>query len=328
MDRKPNAGIWVVWLFATPFALFGVAALTFAVTQLMRGVGGMPFWFPLIMGTLFGGIGFGLMALIVTQGKRGARRKQLQAEHPNEPWLWREDWAQGRIRSKTRTSMVRDWLFTIFWNLATLPTTCLAVPRILSQRSLIGLIVLVFPAVGLYLLVRSIRRTLAYLKYGTSYFQMTKVPGSLGGELQGAIEAPFPHSPDHGVQLRLLSIHRVTEGYGKSRNRNEWILSSNEMKLDGGSLYPGSTGTTIPVSIPIPPDGHTTEEISPAEEYAWVLEATADMPGINYREIFEIPVFRTADSPAPADTRRCGTYHDRLDREKKLSGVSSRARHR
>ena len=302
MDRKPNAGIWVVWLFATPFALFGVAALIFAVTQLMRGVGGMPFWFPLIFGTLFGGIGFGLMALIVTQGRRVAQRQQLQAEHPNQPWLWREDWAQARIRSKTRTSMVRDWLFTIFWNLATLPTTCLAVPRILSQRSLIGLIVLVFPAVGLYLLVRSIRRTLAYLKYGTSYFQMTKVPGSLGGELQGAIEAPFPHSPDHGVQLRLLSIHRVTEGYGKSRNRNEWILSTSEVKLDGGSLYPGATGTTIPVSIPIPPDGHATEEISPAEEYAWVLEATADMPGINYREIFEIPVFRTADSPAPADT--------------------------
>jgi hypothetical protein len=54
--------------------------------------------------------------------------------------------------------------------------------------------------------------------------------------------------------------------------------------------------------MPIPPDAHATEEISPAEEYAWLLEATADMPGINYREIFEIPVFRTADSPAPAET--------------------------
>jgi hypothetical protein len=301
MDRKPNGGIWVVWLFATPFALFGVAAVIFAFTQLIRGAGAMSFWFPLIIGTLFGSIGFGLIAMMVTQGKRGALRQQLQAEHPNEPWLWREDWAQGRIRSKTRTSMVREWVFTIFWNLAILPTIWLAVPRALSQRSFAALIVLVFPAAGLYLLLRSLRRTVAYLKYGTSYFQMPKVPGSLGGELQGTIEAPFPHSPDHGVQLRLLSIHRVTEGYGKTRSRDEWILWSNEVKLGPGMLCAGPTGTTIPVSIPIPPDAHPTEEMSPAEEYAWLLEATADMPGINYREIFEIPVFRTADSPAPAE---------------------------
>lgn len=301
MDRKPNAGVWVVWLFASPFALFGVATLIFAVTQLIRGDGGMSFWFPLIIGTLFGGIGFGLMAALVTQGKRGARRQQLQAEHPNEPWLWREDWAQGRIRSKTRTSMVREWLFTIFWNLATLPTTWLAVPRVLSQRSLVGLIVLVFPAAGLYLLVRAIRRTLAYVKYGTSYFQMTNVPSFPGGELKGTIEAPFPHSPDHGVQLRLLSIHRVIDGTGKSRTRNEWILWSNEVKLDPGRLCAAPTGTTIPVAIPIPLDAQATEEITPVEEYAWLLEATADMPGINYREVFEIPVFRTADSPAPAE---------------------------
>ncbi len=307
MDRKPYAGVWVAWLFATPFALFGVAALIFAVTQLMRGAGGMSFWFPLLFATMFGGIGFGLMAAIVTQGKRVAQRQQLQVEHPNQPWLWREEWVQGRIRSKTRTTMVRDWLFTIFWILPTLPATWLGVPAALRQRSFSGLIVLVFPAAGLYLLVRSIRKTTAYLKYGISYFQMMKMPGSLGCELQGMIEAPFPHSPGHGVQLRLLSIHRVTEGYGKSRTRNEWILWSSEMKLDPGRLCAAPTGTTIPVAMPIPPDAHATEEISPTEEYAWLLEATADMPGINYREIFEIPVFRTADSPAPAETAAART---------------------
>jgi len=301
MDRKPNAGSWVVWLFAAPFAVVGLAALVGATTQPMTGPRAVSFWFLIVFGTLFGGIGFGLIALMMTQRKRLALRQRLQAEHPNEPWLWREDWAQGRVRSKTHTTMVREWIFTIFWNLAVLPTTFLAVPRVLSQRSFVGLIVLVFPAAGLYLLVRSIRRTLAYLKYGTSYFQMTKVPGSLDGELQGAIEAPFPHSPDHAVQLRLLSIHRVTEGYGKSRSQNEWILSTNEVKVEPGMLFAGATGTTIPVSIPIPADGHSTDEISPTEEYAWLLEATADMPGINYREIFEIPVFRAADSPAPAE---------------------------
>ena len=40
-----------------------------------------------------------LLAGVVFGSKRQKRAKALQSAHPDEPWLWREDWTGGRIAS-------------------------------------------------------------------------------------------------------------------------------------------------------------------------------------------------------------------------------------
>jgi len=292
----------VIFLFATPFAFLGLFALGIA-WRTATGVtpGNAPLWVPLILGLVFSGVGFGLMYAAFAGGKRYSSQKQLQAEHPTEPWLWRADWAQGRVQSKTRTNLILAWVFAIFWNLISAPAAIQAVPAAVKQSNPAVYIVLLFPAVGVLLLVQAIRQTIASLEFGKTYFEMASVPGVIGRELKGTIQARFPHSPHHGVHLRLSSVHRVTTNSGNSSSTSETILWRDENDLAPEQLCAGPLGTTIPVAFRIPRGAHPTEKIDSRDEFVWVLEALADVPGVNYHDIFEVPVFETAATPAEAE---------------------------
>src|SRR5271166_1302377 len=109
-----KVGVALLCLFALPFAGFGLFALSQAIHLMGAGPGNPPFWYPLIFGVLFSSVGFGLIFLALFGTKRYVRQQRLQAEHPTEPWLWRADWAQGRVSSNTRTSMIAAWVFAIF----------------------------------------------------------------------------------------------------------------------------------------------------------------------------------------------------------------------
>ena len=54
----------------------------------------------------------------------------------------------------------------------------------------------------------------------------------------------------------------------------------------------------------IPLDAQATEKRSPRDEFVWVLEALADVPGVDYHDIFEVPVFRTQQTPTQAEAEK------------------------
>lgn len=292
-----KVGIALVCLFAMPFAGFGVFAMSQAIRLIGAGPGSPPFWYPLIFGVVLCSVGFGLMYVVLTGTKRYAKQQRLQAERPAEPWLWRADWAQGQVNSKTHSDMLRSWVFGVIWNLIAWPLACLVIPSVVQQKGAIGYIVGLFPAVGVLVLGHAIRETLVFFEFGSTYFEMAGVPGVIGRELKGTIHARFPHSPEHGVHLRLSCIHRVTTGSGNSQTTHESIEWRDEADLDSAQFFPGPTGTMIPVVFHIPLSTHSTEKISARDEYLWLLEGIADIPGVNYHDIFEVPVFRTADTP-------------------------------
>ena len=136
---------------------------------------------------------------------------------------------------------------------------------------------------------------------------MASVPGVIGRELKGVIQARFPHSPDHGIHLRLSSVHRVTTNTGNSTSTTETILWRDEADLSSAQLYPGPAGTTIPVDFRIPLDAQPTENLSFRDEFVWILEALADVPGVDYHDIFEIPVFRTQQTPTGPEAEKLDT---------------------
>jgi hypothetical protein len=304
MNRSARIGQFVLCLFALPFALGGLLAISQAFGVTHANKGNMSFRLLLPFGLVFSGIGFGLIFAVVYGGRNVRRQQQLQAEHPAEPWLWRADWAQGRASSKTRGSAIAGWVFAIFWNAVSMPIAFLVLPQALRQKSAGALVGLVFPAAGVYLLIRAIRQTVALAEFGNTYFEMSSVPGVVGRELNGQIQARFPHSPDHGVHLRLSCVHRMQTGSGNTQSTTENILWRDEADLASGQLCPGPMGTTIPVHFGIPLDAQATEKRSPRDEFVWVLEALADVPGVDYHDIFEVPVFRTQQTPSQAEAEK------------------------
>lgn len=300
-NRAATLGVVLICLFALPFAGFGLFAFSQAIKQMGAPPGGQSFWYPMMFGIIFSGVGFGLLFLVFTGRKRYARQQQLQAEHPTEPWLWRADWASGRVKSRTQVSMVSSWVFATFWNVISWTITVFALPIAAKDKGPGIYFMLLFPAVGILLLIYAIRQTIAFFEFGKTYFEMAGVPGVIGRELKGSIQARFPHSPDHGVTLRLSSVHKYETGSGNNQTTHENILWRDEAELNPGQLCPGPNGTTIPVAFKIPRNAQPTEKLSARDEFLWLLEATADVPGVDYHDVFEIPVFRTAQTPAGAE---------------------------
>ena len=299
MDRSTKLGTVLVCLFALPFAGFGLFALVTAIRQLTNGDTTTKTWLLVLFSLVFCGVGFGLMFAAFYGGRILKRQQRLQAEHPAEPWLWREDWAQGRIPSNTRSGMIAAWTFAALWNLVSMPVIWL-VPHEAAKKPL-AWIAIIFPVAGVFLLIRAISTTLAFAEFGRTFFEMAPVPGVIGGVLGGTIQTRFPHMPEHGIQLRLSCVNRVTSGSGNSRSTWEHILWRGETSVSSAQLYPGPSGVAIPVQFRIPGDARPADTSDARNTIAWQLEALADVPGVDYHDVFNVPVFRTAQTPSQPD---------------------------
>ena len=246
-----------------------------------------------------------------------ARKRQL---YPQSPWMWREDWSQGRVQSTTRTSMISMWVFALIWNLVSSPIL-IFVPHSNATTGAMA-VAMLFPLVGLILLYQAVRLTIRWEKFGKTWFDLSTLPGVIGKELRGAIHVNFADVPEGGVQLKLSCVNRTVSGSGKKKSTSEKILWREEYTATGGQIHGGPLGSVVPVAFKIPVDAIHTDTENPRNSVIWCLQADAQMPGVDYTDLFEVPVFRTKDSPTEApEHATAGPFAsmvDEIPREKPL----------
>lgn len=296
MERTSKFGYVFLGLFALPFAAFGLFALFTGIHQLLEGAWQPQSWFLLPFGLIFCGIGFGLIYAAIAGNRMLAKQQRVQAEHPAEPWLWRDDWAQGRISGSLRPRMIGAWVIAALSMTVSVPIL-FHVPRQAAETP-IAYLGLIFPLASAYLVVRATRLTLAFRAFWKTYFEITPVPGVVGGELKGIIQTQAPRAPDNAVQLRLSCINRITSASDDSQTNSEHVLWHGGINISPAQMYPGPAGLSIPVSFRIPWHAQPTATRTPNDVILWQLEFLADIPGLNHRDVFEVPVFRTAQTPA------------------------------
>lgn len=108
-----SAGLGCLVLFLLPFAAVGAFATVQAVLSAALGDWGQAGFFS-IFALTFGGVGFGGMVAALKGRKKLAELEGLKARHPSAPWLWRADWAAGRIEDAGRRNMWSAWIFAVF----------------------------------------------------------------------------------------------------------------------------------------------------------------------------------------------------------------------
>jgi hypothetical protein len=208
--------------------------------------------------------------------------EQLRAANPDRPWMWREDWASTEVRTSARRDANRLTVIAIAWCVATFPILFIVPHRALRGADYFAIPSLIFPLIGVVMLVWAMRLRRRFREYGESRFVMTSVPGQIGGALTGAIHIDKPIPPGEQVALELECIMRTTRGNWHSLtvwDRTLWRSEQTSMSDSEGS---------IPVAFMIAPDRRPTDDSNPKSRIVWRLSARAGQ----YRAEFEVPVFR------------------------------------
>ena len=296
MAQPSKAGavfLFVFGLFFFGFAL--AAAFAFLSSSPAIHKSGNP-----ILGAVFASvfvlIGAGLMFAAVYGYQRLKQNEVTKEANPNSPWLWRADWASSRSLSLTRNSAIGWWMGTILASMIVVPVVSTALPPLLHSSDPKALILIGLCAVPLILLTGALRATIRRERYGNTSFEFGSLPFCPGRRVTGQIQLRLPTSAAHGVDLQLSCIRRIVTGSGKEENTNEIVLWQDQKNVPQTALSVGPLGTAIPVDFGIPQDAYETNHDETRDQLLWVLTARADVPGVDYSDKFEVPVFRSGGS--------------------------------
>jgi hypothetical protein len=297
--RNTALGLGCVAAFLLPFGAVGVAATTAAVRNLARGElhQALP---QILFGVVFGGVAAGGWTLLLI-GRRKLREVEvLKARNPGQPWLWRSDWASGRISDSSRALLWSSWIFATLWNLISCPSAYFGFRSATLAGNKLGYIALLFPLAGAGLLVWAIRNSLRHKRFGVSLLELSTLPGTIGHSLAGTVRLASVLHPVEGFAVTLSCVHRVTTQSGKDTSTSETILWQEDQQVKGEtSRDSAGLATHIPVGFRIPADARGSDATNSNDQIVWRLSLAANVPGVDYLSSFEVPVFRTAASELP-----------------------------
>jgi hypothetical protein len=205
---------------------------------------------PFVFG--FGGVGVGALWMMsrILSGKEGAKKQGRKAK---------------AATTGTGTSGAAGlWLFAFFWNVISFPIAFLAVPQILASREWVGLLVLLFPLVGIFLLWAAILVTFQGMKRGKPSYELASGAPRVGAAIEGNVRFP-KGEPGEKFEVRL-ACQRTDRRSGETTASIFW---SKAQDVKAVSSAPGTRlpfRFTVPANIP--PTGKDGEWIS----YDWRLD--------------------------------------------------------
>ena len=241
-------------------------------------------------------IGAGFLFVAVGGYRRMKQQAAVEEANPASPWLWRKDWASRRAESRRKSREIAAWLICIFCNIVMIPVAINVVPQLAHRNDPRVFLVLGFGLIGVILFVVALRTTLQRSRFGNTYFELYSLPFSPGARLSGRIHLKLDANAAHGVDLRLSCVRKTITGTGNSRSVVNTVLWQTEQNVPAGAIGMDPLGRTIPVDFAIPSDAYVTDLDNPSDQVSWLLHAEADVPGIDYSDDFELPVFKTSSS--------------------------------
>ncbi|MEP6574206.1 MAG: hypothetical protein ABJD11_16010 [Gemmatimonadota bacterium] len=293
MKASSRLGLGCLVLFCLPFCAVGIGTAIGAILA-ARQADWHKAGFLSIFALAFGGAGFGFIFAGFSSARTAADLESRQEQQPDAPWLWRADWAAGRVLDTNRGAMIGAWLFAGLWNLISFPAAYVAFVQMDREFGPHLLLVLIFPVAGLGLIAWAVVATIRFTKFGTSVLELVSVPTVIGREIAGRITTGAGLVPEHDIIVSLRCVNRITTGSGKSRSTTEHMLWKGDQAIPGAIR--SAAGSTIPFVIAIPASCISTDTSDESSLIVWRLEATAAVPGVDYDASFEVPVFRTAES--------------------------------
>ncbi len=208
----------------------------------------------------------------------------------------RKDWSAGVVHTSGRTGALFITLFAVFW--------C-AITFTVAGITLLGkgdkpvpataYIVLIFPAIGVFLLWGTFYAWQSHRRWGQSVLRLERFPPRLGGVLRGVVEVSRPIEASDSVRKQVRCVRITKRRSGNKTETRRDTLWENEAFLEVGatSLRQGK----VNVAFRLPAD----QPIANPGQVQWELVVTAKTPGPDYRAVFDLPVLEAQPGEADND---------------------------
>lgn len=252
-----------------------------------------------IFALTFPAVGTGLVVGGIIGNRWQRREKQLRDAYPDEPWKWKPAWSRQPIPENASfwslaLHSYTVWSGAIIFSLIAAMTACGA-----YESEPLAWLTMIFVALWAIPAWQSLKRLRHRRMVGRIGFEATTLPYHPGGTLEGSVlmKRPPPYRKDLEFTLGCERSTTTRNGKNDSSIDKEKVWSKSE-SVSCDAVSNGIGGYRIPLQIAIPadaPESGKTEEEGRTIEYRWLLEFR--IPGTPVRSIFEVPVFRDANTP-------------------------------
>ena len=236
---------------------------------------------------VFGGVGF---AMLIGSWVKTRDKDASDPRYADQPWLLNDDWQTSSVRSGSRASMWAAWGFALFWNAISAFAPFIAWREVVENDNYPALLALLFPLIGIGLLVWAVRRTLEWRRFGAAPVELDPFPGSIGGHVGGTINLSVPFDAANKFQLTLTNIHSYESGSGKDRSQKEKAVWQDTIVAHA---EPAASGTRLTFRFNVPEGLHESDTDEDSSYYLWRLNLAADLPGTDLDRDYVIPVYAT-----------------------------------
>lgn len=236
----------------------------------------------------FGGIGLGLL---IAAWRAPKEKDATLPEYQDAPWLMNDNWQTATIKSSSKNSMWFAWGFAALWNLISVPLPFLLYEEVVEKANYLALVALLFPLVGIGLLVWAVKRTLEWKSFGAAPLSLDPFPGSIGGHVGGTIELGIPFDGNNEFALTLTNVHSYTSGSGKSRSTVEKAVWQKNLIAHATM---GTKGTRLTFRFDVPEHCRESDVNKGDSYHLWRLSVGATLTGTNLNRDYELPVYATA----------------------------------
>jgi hypothetical protein len=247
-------------------------------------------WAEFVPGIVVGLVAALLAGMGIWAAKINRRRAEVAAriaEHPDRPWVQFAAWEQGRIQqAPAKQTALAIGAFAVMWNAVVIGVAVLASwSDDLRSDTTVLVFLGIFGLIGLGLVAGTVYMALAGRKFSPTVFEMSGVPGVLGGWLRGNLRLPEEVPRGCAARVRLVCHRRTSTG----SSRMAYDVWQEETAV--------TTAANVPVAFRMPfnlPESDLPD--MPAKggmRVSWLLSISASLPGVDYSAIFEVPVFAT-----------------------------------
>lgn len=212
---------------------------------------------------------------------------QRQAKAPNEPWLWRADWARGEVVFSTFSDVAMRWALVMLVTIVFYGFGFL----IFREDSGEFFRHWTFWALNVFVLgfvFFACKDTWRWLRQGRkSTLRLGTIPGRVGGKLAGTVHFAQRSGASKGFGAVLTCTHTSMQGDEVKESLLHILVPVEPLPLVPQNA--GRNRLELPLTFQIPADAPPTHDDSPSVQ--WVITVKTRADGDDFEVQFEVPVF-------------------------------------